>query len=118
MMGCFAEDSDTVILGASEAERAMGLKAIRTAFGRDIHQADEIEFQPTWQMISGCGDVAWVVMECVVSITVQGITSDIRARWTLIVEARDGYWLIRHSHFSIPIDAQGGDWSEEEDYYQ
>lgn len=106
MMGCFAEDSDTVVIGASVAERVMGLNAIRASFARDIQQADAIGFEPTWQIITGSETAAWVIMECVVSITVQGVTSEIRSRWTLIVENREGFWLIRHSHFSIPIDAQ------------
>ena len=105
MMGCFAEDSDCVVIGASEAERVAGLSAIRASFSRDIQEADFIAFEPTWQCISGTDRVAWVLMECIVSLTVRGITSEIKTRWTLITEKRDSFWLIRHSHFSIPIDA-------------
>ncbi len=114
MMRCFSDDPDTVVIGPGEQEKIMGTSNIHNSFARDMQGADDLKFKLTWQVVAGSGPVSWVASECFVDITVQGITTSVKARWTVVLENRGGYWLIRHSHFSLPA----GEGEEEEQQQQ
>lgn len=106
LLSLFVSDPDVLLLGTGPDEKCMGLKEIEAQAERDWAQSESLVLDFTWHSVSAKGAVAWVATEGVARIvTVEGEVT-LPLRWTVVLEERDGRWLIAQSHASLPISGK------------
>jgi uncharacterized protein (TIGR02246 family) len=109
LLGCFAADDDVLLYGTGPDEKRVGLREIRAQVERDWAQADATAISLGWTSISAAGPTAWVAADGAFVFKVNGQSETVPARASLVLEKRDGKWLIVHSHFSRPsMDQEEG----------
>lgn len=102
----FADDPDVFLQGTGVDEARTGRAAIREQVERDLTQADGLSWTMLPQSISSAGSVAWTAGDVVVRVTMGGKTLDIPHRLTMVLERRDGQWLLLQMHLSVANGAQ------------
>ncbi|MFA6240484.1 MAG: nuclear transport factor 2 family protein [Candidatus Hydrogenedentales bacterium] len=102
VMGMVACDPDVVVLGSGSDERRVGPVQVREQIERDWQQSDAASFEYGWMQISASGSVAWVACDLTFLATIEGETDHFPGRLTVVLEKRDGDWLIVLWHFAIP----------------
>jgi ketosteroid isomerase-like protein len=106
LMECFAPDDDVVLYGTGADEKRVGFQEMRAQVERDWAQTDSIAISFTWTSVSAAHGVAWVAADSIFSFTVGGESGTLPARLTVVLEEREGQWLIVQSHFSVPAADQ------------
>ena len=103
---CFAPDADVVLYGTGADEKRIGPEQIRTQVERDWAQSESAAMLLHWTSISAAGPVAWVAVDGAFKFRVGGKEGTSPARVSVVLERREGRWLIVHAHFSTPATAQ------------
>jgi len=102
LVACFAPDSDVVMYGTGADEKRVGLEEIRFQAQRDWDQTDSILMVFNETSVSAAGPVAWVASDGGFQIRAGGQEFTAPARLSLVLEERNGDWLVVHAHFSVP----------------
>ncbi|HET9476575.1 MAG TPA: adenylate/guanylate cyclase domain-containing protein [Dehalococcoidia bacterium] len=113
VMAVYADDADLVLFGSGVDERCIGRREVRAQFERDMAQSESAEMKRTWASVSASGPVAWAACEYMASWRAGGQSGVIPlVRWTVVMERRQGRWLIVHMHVAIPPSeqAEGQSW--------
>jgi class 3 adenylate cyclase len=105
-MAFFADDPDSFLYGTGVDESRKGLAEIRAQIERDLSQSDAWSWTLGQQSISSAGSVAWTAGDLVIRVVRGDHTLDVPHRLTLVLERRDGRWLIRQMHLSVANGAQ------------
>lgn len=105
-LGCFAPDADVVLYGTGADEKCVGMEAVRVQVERDWSQSECAAMLFTWISVSSAGSVAWAAVDGTFAFRVDGEDITLPARGSLVLERRDGQWLILHAHFSTPVSSQ------------
>lgn len=103
IMAMFAPDPNIVAIGTAQDERLVGPARIRAAYERDFARVISAKLNYTWMTVGSKGDVAWFAAEMVAGVDTGTERIIAPARWTGVLEKRDGKWLFVLSHFSLPI---------------
>ncbi len=101
-----AEDADVVMWGTGGDERRVGKAEIRMQAERDWSQSDSIAMKFGWTSVSARGPVAWVSADLAISWSAGGRQHSVQARFSGVLEQRDGGWSIVQDHFSLPATEQ------------
>ena len=105
-MATFAPDADTVVYGTGADEKRIGPDEIRFQAQRDWDQTDALSMVFNEMSVSAAGSVAWVASDGGFQIRAGGQEFNMPARVSMVLEKRNGDWLIVHSHFSVPASGQ------------
>jgi ketosteroid isomerase-like protein len=106
LMECFVPDPDVVLYGTGADEKRVGPEQVRAQVERDWAQTESIELSIAWKSISVAGSVAWAALDGAFKIRAGGQDMTLPARVSVVLEKRDGKWLIVHAHFSTPSAGQ------------
>ena len=106
LVACFAPDGDVVMYGTGADEKRVGLEEIRFQAQRDWAQSDSISMVFSETSVSAAGQVAWVASDGAFQIHAGGQVFSTPARLSLVLEERNGDWLVVHAHFSVPAAGQ------------
>jgi ketosteroid isomerase-like protein len=106
LMACFAPDPDIVFYGTGADEKRIGPNGVRMQAQRDWAQTDSISMVFDDVMISAAGPVAWAAIDGGFEIGVGGQEFTMPARVTMVLEKRNGSWLVVQGHFSAPAAGQ------------
>jgi ketosteroid isomerase-like protein len=107
LMACFAPDPDIVFYGTGADEKRIGPDGVRMQAQRDWDQTDSISMVFDDVSISSAGPVAWAAIDGAFEIGAGGQEFAMPARVTMVLEERNGSWLIMQGHFSAPAAGQG-----------
>ncbi|MFQ6093862.1 MAG: nuclear transport factor 2 family protein [bacterium] len=106
----FAHEGDLVVFGPDEGERYVGWEAVKGMYQRQMDATEGLQTTLTDQVIkvSKDGAVSWVssLNHATGQIGDEAVETDYRA--TVVLEKREGKWLIVHIHTSKPVAKQGG----------
>lgn len=105
-MAMFADDADTFLYGTGVDEARKGRAEIRKQIERDLSQSEAWSWTLGQQSISSAGAVAWTAGDLVIRVIMGDRTLDIPHRLTLVLERRDGKWLVLQMHLSVASAAQ------------
>jgi ketosteroid isomerase-like protein len=105
-LALLAQDPDMTIIGTGADENIVGIQQARTLLKRDYEQAGEISVKLGTVTVSAAGAVAWVFADSTWQVKVSGQNMKHNWRWTLVMEKRQGKWLIAQSHLSAPAFSQ------------
>lgn len=106
LMSLTAPDSDVMLIGTGADERRVGQADIRAQAERDWSQSENAAFDFTWTSVSAAGPVAWIAAEGVVRASAGGQEAALPVRMTMVLEQRDGKWLLLQAHGSFPAPEQ------------
>ncbi len=106
LLDLHADDADVVMFGSGADERRVGKAAIRLQAERDWAQSDSMALAYDWTSVSAAGPVAWASTEMTVSVSAQGQSLTLPARFSVVCEQRKDRWYIVQGHFSFPATEQ------------
>ena len=106
LMDLHAEDADVVMFGSGADERRVGKAAIRLQAERDWSQSDSLTLAYDWTSVSAAGAVAWASTELTVTVSSEGQSLTLPARFSVVCERRKDRWYIVQGHFSFPATEQ------------
>ncbi|MGQ0601882.1 MAG: nuclear transport factor 2 family protein [Anaerolineales bacterium] len=106
LLGHVAPDPDVLMYGTNADEKRIGLAGIQTQAERDWSQTDSAEFVLHDPAISSAGSVAWASADATFKVEAGGQQMAFPARFTAVLENRDGKWLVVQAHFSLPAPSQ------------
>jgi ketosteroid isomerase-like protein len=102
VLGCFADTTETVVIGTDEGEYWRGhasLVAPFQAMGAAFKQA-----QYRWQespSITVAGDVAWADGVLDTALVASGVPTQVRMRTSFVLRRRPEGWRVVLGHFSV-----------------
>ncbi|MFH1039454.1 MAG: nuclear transport factor 2 family protein [PVC group bacterium] len=106
MAALYTTDPDLVAIGTGKDEKFLGLEAVREGLERDFAQSESVAIEVDWSSVSARGDVAWLAAETTARVKAAGGEMTIPARLTMVLEKRDGRWLIAQFHLSMAMPEQ------------
>ncbi len=106
VLSYWATDSDIVVIGSGEDEKAVGIGKYIEGLMRDWAQADITAIGVRNFSVSAAGLVAWFTADVTYSFKAQGKDAVLPGRMTGVMEKRNGKWLWVQMHFSAPSSAQ------------
>ena len=106
LLDLHAEDADVVMFGSGADERRVGKAAILLQAERDWSQSDSLTLAYDWTSVSAAGPVAWASTELTVSVSSEGQSLTLPARFSVVCERRKDRWYIVQGHFSFPATEQ------------
>jgi len=98
----FAPEEDLEYIGTGADERRKGTRGLIIQVQRDWEQSQEVVFKFIDPVVFHTGSVAWLVTDCLGKITINNSEVVLPLRYTMIMEKREGKWLIVHLHTSMP----------------
>ena len=115
LMSHAVPDNDVILIGTGADERRVGPAEIRIQAERDWSQSDSATFDLNWTSVSAAGSVAWVAAEGVVRASAGGQEVTLPIRMTIVLEQRNGKWLLAQAHasFAAQEQAEGQSWPTE-----
>jgi ketosteroid isomerase-like protein len=99
-------DPDLFFIGTGIDEKIVGIDKARVQIKRDFKQSADISIELGPIAISAAGPVAWVAADSTWKVKVGGQEMKYDWRWTMVLEKRQGRWLIAQSHLSAPAREQ------------
>jgi ketosteroid isomerase-like protein len=105
----FAHDPDMVNIGADSAEYVVGWEPLRDAMHKQFASFENTKISARNQVIKvhDSGKVAWVSEIWDVSLVAGGQPVSLKgARFTGVLENRNGNWVIVQTHTSVPVSGQ------------
>lgn len=106
LLAAIAPDPDVLMYGTSADEKRIGLAGMQAQVERDWAQTDAAAFILHDPSVSAAGTVAWASADATFKVEVGGQEMAFPARFTGVLENRDGQWLVVQAHFSLPAPAQ------------
>lgn len=101
IMAMIAPDPWVVFVETAANGRYVGPEAIKKSYEAEFGQFKSAETKYTWVSVRSKGDVAWFVAEEMSVVDLGDEKLDLPARWSGVLEKRDGKWLLVQSHFSF-----------------
>jgi ketosteroid isomerase-like protein len=101
-MALVAQHSGSVFLDNQPDGVYIGPEQIRQMYERDFSHIKGADLKFTWLRISSQGNIAWFASESEVTVDLGKKKPTFPARWTGVLEKRNGQWLIVQSHISYP----------------
>jgi ketosteroid isomerase-like protein len=99
VLALFAPDADTVLIGSSAGETAVGPMEIRPFLEGVFDRPESVSWEWDDVNVSACGEVAWLWLEG--AYTLDGV-SQAPYRISGVLERRQGRWLWTLFHGSEP----------------
>ena len=109
MSALIARDANMVHFGTDEAERWVGWEALEESTQDMFEGLESYEVSISDQVInlSASGDVAWFSQIVDSDVTTRSEQVETRAaRFTGVLEKREGTWRFVQSHLSLPVQGQ------------
>lgn len=106
LMSTMIPDSDLFMYGTGVDEKRIGTEAFKAQAERDWAQTDSATFAFGDTLISEAGSVAWVAAEIEFQAAAGGQSMAVPLRSTVVLEKRDGKWLLAQMHVSTPDAGQ------------
>ena len=104
-----AHDADMVIFGTDAAENFVGWETWKDAMSRmfESFEESEISVNDLSIKVNETGKAAWATAIYDWTLKTMGEPIDIKGmRISLVLEKRNGNWLICHMHGSMPVEGQ------------
>jgi ketosteroid isomerase-like protein len=101
-----APDPDLLIIGTGPDEKIAGIEQARVHIKRDFEQAGDMSIELGPIEVSAAGPAAWTCTDSTWRVKLGGQEMKYHWRWTMVLEKRQGKWLIVQSHLSAPAQAQ------------
>jgi ketosteroid isomerase-like protein len=101
-----APDPDLLIIGTGADEKITGIEQVRVQIQRDYKQSGNLSIELGPVAVSSAGPVAWAFADSTWRVKLGGQDMLYYWRWTLVLEKRQGEWLIVQSHLSAPAQTQ------------
>lgn len=101
IMAMIAPDADVVFVDPGPKGLYKGTEQIKKSYENDFSQFKSMSTKYTGVMIGGKGDLAWFVAESMSAVDMGEEKFNVPARWSGLLEKRDGKWLLIQSHFSV-----------------
>lgn len=102
VMSCFSHEPDTIVLGAGEDERRVGLDEIRDQILSEWRSVDSASFRPFNILSTSVSAVSWLAADLDVSVCVHGQEHGFLSRLTGVAEFAHAEWRWRQVHLSVP----------------
>ncbi|MFZ2500351.1 nuclear transport factor 2 family protein [Methanosarcina sp.] len=104
LLSTIASDPDVFVFCAGQDDKCAGIDEIKTQFKHDWLQFDAPSLEFTWTSISAAGSVAWVAANTLYKMTIKGNNLIFTCSVTMVLEKREGKWVIVHIHYSVPVE--------------
>jgi len=104
VLSLFATDTDVVLLGSEEGEKAIGQGALKNFLERLFSRPMAYSLEWKWHSVSIEDSVAWVVAEGLVHAKTADRHLSAPYRLTMVLVKRRDKWLIMHWHGSEPVN--------------
>ena len=105
IMAMIAPGPNTVFVYPGPGGLYVGKSNIKTVYERDFAKFVSATIDSTSVSIEARGKVAWFASEWVATLDMGDGEVTIPARWTAVLEKRNGKWLFVQSHFSYePVE--------------
>ena len=101
-----APDPDVTFFGTGADEERVGLSEIKEQIQRDWAQSESASIDWTRLSVSAQGNVAWVAAHVTLKAKANGREMTFPGRITVVMDKRDGQWLIDQWHMSVPMAGQ------------
>ena len=101
-----APDPDVTLFGTGADEERVGLSEIKEQIQRDWAQSESASIDWTRLSVSAQGNVAWVAAHVTLKAKANGREMTFPGRITVVMDKRDGQWLIDQWHMSVPMTGQ------------
>jgi ketosteroid isomerase-like protein len=105
-LSLLAPDPDTLLIGTGVDEKIVGIQQARAQIKRDFEQSGDISVKLGPAAVSAAGPVAWMAADSSWQVKTGGHEMNYNFRWTMVLEKRQGKWLIVQSHLSAPESSQ------------
>jgi uncharacterized protein (TIGR02246 family) len=105
-LALLSPDPDMLLIGTGPDEKIAGIEQAKIQLRRDYEQAGDISIKLGHVAVSAAGPVAWIAADSTWKVKIGGENISYHLRWTLVMEKRQGKWLIAHSHLSTPAQSQ------------
>ncbi len=105
-LALLAPDPDVTMIGTGADEEIVGIDQVRMQIKRDYSQAGSISIKQGPIAVSAAGTVAWTRADSTWHVRMDGREMTYALRWTMVLEKRNGNWLVVQSHLSAPSDTQ------------
>ncbi len=106
MLARMLPDSDIVLIGTGADEKMYGIEQLKTQIERDFSQASDMSIDLRPWAVSASGPVAWVAADTTWKAKLGDQELSWDWRWTMVLEKRQGKWLLAQSHLSAPAATQ------------
>lgn len=101
VMAMVAPDANVVVVDPGPKGRYVGPEQIKKSFENDFGQFKSMTSKYTWISVGAKGDLAWFAAESMSAVDMGEDKFNVPARWTGLLEKRQGKWLLIQSHFSV-----------------
>ena len=101
-----APDPDVTFFGTGADEERVGLSEIKEQFQRDWAQSESASIDWDQVSVSAQETMAWVAAHVTLKARASGREMMFPARITVVMDKRDGKWLIDQWHMSVPMAGQ------------
>lgn len=101
-----APDPDVTFFGTGADEECIGLTEIKEQIQRDWAQSESASIDWGRLPVSAQGTVAWVAAHVTLKARASGKDMIFPGRITVVMDKRDGKWLIDQWHISVPMAGQ------------
>jgi uncharacterized protein (TIGR02246 family) len=102
VLGHAAPDTDIVMLGSEEGEKAIGRRELEDFLQSVYSRPMSYSLEWSWHSVSAEGSVAWVVAEGLVHAESADHRLSSPYRLTMVLVKRRDNWLMVHYHGSEP----------------
>ncbi|MBI5251679.1 MAG: nuclear transport factor 2 family protein [Desulfomonile tiedjei] len=96
-----APDADVVFVDPGPKGRYVGPEQIKKSYENDFTQFKSLSTKYTWISVGAKGDLAWFTAESISAVDMGEEKLNVPARWTGLLEKRQGKWVLIQSHFSV-----------------
>jgi len=101
-----APDPDVTFFGTGADEERVGLTEIKEQIQRDWAQSESASIDWGRLSVSAQETVAWVAAHVTLKARASGKDMIFPGRITVVMDKRDGKWLIDQWHISVPMSGQ------------
>jgi ketosteroid isomerase-like protein len=101
VMAMVAPDDNVVFVDPGPKGRYVGPEQIKKSYEQDFAQFKSLATKYTWTSIDGKGDLAWFVTELTSEVDLGDEKFSLPARWSGLLEKRQGKWLLIQSHYAV-----------------
>jgi ketosteroid isomerase-like protein len=101
IMAMIAPDAEIVFVDPGPKGLYVGQEQIKKSYENDFAQFKSLSTKYTWTSVGAKGDLAWFSAESISAVDIGEEKLNVPARWTGLLEKRQGKWLLIQSHFSV-----------------
>jgi uncharacterized protein (TIGR02246 family) len=101
IMAMIAPDAEVVFVDPGPKGLYVGTDQIKKSYENDFAQFKSLSTKYTSVSVGAKGDLAWFAAESVSAVELGDEKLNVPARWTGLLEKREGKWMLIQSHFSV-----------------